>query len=75
MKRVKVAKTARRYRRPRCLKGHKHSWVLGSATFASPAGQLFGVWRAHLRGQCRTCGKAKRFHPSAALLDPMLRAV
>ena len=65
--------TVRRFRRPRCIKGRRHVWVLGAATFASPSGQLFGQRRAHLRGHCRTCGKGKAFHPAAAI-RPSLRA-
>lgn len=64
----------RRFRRPRCLKGRKHVWVLGAATFASPGGQLFGLRRSHLKGQCRRCGKGKAFHPSAAIQPAFRKA-
>lgn len=74
MRRVIGAQTVRRFRRPRCLKGQRHVWVLGAATIASPTGQLSGPGGAHLRGTCDNCRKARTFHPNAAIRPAMAAA-
>lgn len=57
----------RRYRKPRCLKGQRHAWQLGAAQFADDDGTLRSYpTRAHLKGTCRKCHKARAFHPHAA---------
>lgn len=58
----------RTYRRPRCLKGQRHRWIMGKALKASDNGALTsGTKRAnHLTGTCRYCHKTKTFHPYAA---------
>lgn len=74
IKKVKGPQTVRRFRKPRCHKGQRHVWVLGPATAASPAGQLFGARRSHLKGQCRRCHKGRAFHPAAALQPAFRKA-
>ncbi len=58
--------TQRRTRRPRCLKGQRHRWIMGAALKASDSGVLGGGGgrnRAnHLRGECRYCHEVRRFH-------------
>lgn len=56
----------RRYRKPRCRKGERHAWRLGAAQFADDDGTLRSYpTRAHLKGTCRRCYKARAFHPNA----------
>ncbi len=55
----------RRYRKPRCLTGQRHRWALGAAQFADEDGTLRSYpTRAHLKGTCRKCYKARAFHPN-----------
>lgn len=57
----------RRYRKPRCLTGQRHFWTLGAAQFADDDGTLrSSPTRAHLKGTCKKCFKARVFHPHAA---------
>ncbi len=59
----------RRTRRPRCLKGQRHRWLMGKALAVSDSGQLTsatGKRGAHLTGVCRKCHKVRHFHPHAA---------
>lgn len=61
--------THRRYRRPKCLKGQRHRWIMGSAMAATDSGHLTsgdGQLSGHLTGVCRKCHKVRRFHPFAA---------
>lgn len=69
----KGPQTVRRYRRPRCLTGQRHTWTLGAATTASPSGQLMGQGQSHLRGVCGNCHKVRCFHPHARI-QPVRRA-
>lgn len=57
-----------RRRRPRCLKGERHRWILGSALVVASTGQLMSSdgRGGHLRGRCRKCGKRRMFHPYRA---------
>ena len=66
---MKKMQTHRRYRRPRCLKGQRHRWIMGKASAATDSGQLTsadGQRAGHLMGTCRKCHKVRRFHPYAA---------
>ena len=58
----------RRSPRPRCLKGQRHRWIMGSALKASDSGYLVSSngKANHLRGECRKCHKIRHFHPFAA---------
>lgn len=62
----KQAKT-RRYKRPRCLKGQRHRWIMGKALAATDYGTLTSGkgQPSHLRGECKKCHKVKTFHPFA----------
>lgn len=56
----------RRYKRIRCLTGQRHRWMLGEAQFADDDGTLRSYpTRAHLKGTCQKCHKARAFHPNA----------
>ena len=49
------------------MKGQRHVWLLGAALFADDDGNLLSLpTRAHLKGTCRKCHKARAFHPYAA---------
>lgn len=64
----------KRYRRPMCLTGQKHCWLMGAALMDNGSGHLTSAngSQDHLKGACRKCGKRRMFHPHAAWATPTL---